>query len=45
MPKTRIHGTRASRNARVKRPVSCGFLKRKKRGHEHVMILYKNTKK
>ena len=45
MSKTRIHGARAPKNARVKRPVSCGFVRRKKRGHEHIMILIKNTKK
>ena len=45
MPKTRIHGARVPRNARVKRPVCCGFVKRKKRGHEHIMIFFKNTKK
>jgi len=32
--KNGIYGARAPRNASVKRPVSCGFMKRKKRGHD-----------
>ena len=45
MPKTRIRGVRAPKNSKVKRPVSCGFTKRKKSGHGHIMFILKNTRR